>query len=70
MLLNSPAEHIPGFEYRATTANPCACTTITMLILIGIPTLLGFSERTLIFFEQRLFGKAGLPRARSNRRKL
>jgi uncharacterized membrane protein YeaQ/YmgE (transglycosylase-associated protein family) len=51
-----------------TTAN--SCTAVKMLILIGIPTLLGFSERTLPFFEQRLFGKAGLPPSRSKRRKI
>ena len=53
-----------------TTANPSACETLTMLILIGIPTLLGFSERTLPFFEQRIFGKAGLPPTRPKRRKI
>jgi|HubBroStandDraft_1064217.scaffolds.fasta_scaffold17275_3 hypothetical protein len=52
----------------STTANPCS--TLTMLILIGIATLLGFSERTLPFFEQRMFGKAGLPPTRSKRRKI
>jgi hypothetical protein len=46
------------------------CTTLTMLILIGIPTLLGFSQRTLPFFEQRIFGKAGLPPSRSKRRRV
>jgi uncharacterized membrane protein YeaQ/YmgE (transglycosylase-associated protein family) len=46
-------------------------TAVMMLIFIGIPTALGFSERTLPFFEQRLFGKAaGVPRARSARRKV
>jgi len=49
----------------STTANPCS--TLTMLILIGIATLLGFSERTLPFFEQRMFGKAGLPPTRAKR---
>jgi hypothetical protein len=54
---------------NACTKSPCAapdanaCTTVKMLIVIGISTLLGFSERTLPFFEHRLFGKgeAGLP---------
>lgn len=65
-----------GELVSACTTTPCtapaanACTTVKMLILIGIPTLLGFSERTLPFFEQRIFGKAGLPPARSNRRKV
>jgi len=54
-----------------TTADANACTTVKMLIIIGISTLLGFSERTLPFFEQRLFGKAeaGLPPP-SKRRKV
>ena len=52
-----------------TTSNANACTTVKMLIVIGISTLLGFSERTLPFFEQRLFGKAGLPPP-SKRRKV
>lgn len=60
----------------ACTMAPCtavaggACTTSKVLILLGIPALLGFSERTLPFFEQRLFGKASLPPARSKRRKV
>jgi hypothetical protein len=62
---------------NACTTAPCtapdanACTTVKMLIIIGISTLLGFSERTLPFFEHRLFGKAeaGLPPS-SNRRKV
>jgi len=62
---------------KACTTAPCtapdanACTTVNMLIIIGISTLLGFSERTLPFFEHRLFGKAeaGLPPS-SNRRKV
>jgi hypothetical protein len=65
-----------GDLVSACTVAPCTtlggttCTTTKMLILLGIPTLLGFSERTLPFFEQRLFGKAGLPPARSKRRKV
>jgi len=63
-----------GKLVSACTAAPCtsanACATLTMLILIGIPTLLGFSQRTLPFFEQRIFGKAGLPPTRSKRRKV
>jgi hypothetical protein len=62
---------------NACTKAPCAapdanaCTTVKMLIVIGIATLLGFSERTLPFFERRLFGKAeaGLPPP-SKRRKV
>jgi hypothetical protein len=60
---------------NACTTAPCAtpdantCTTVKMLIVIGISTLLGFSERTLPFFEQRIFGKAGLPPP-SKRRKV
>ena len=54
-----------------TVPDANACTTVKMLIIIGISTLLGFSERTLPFFEQRLFGKAeaGLPPP-SKRRKI
>jgi hypothetical protein len=64
-----------GELVSACTTAPCtapaanACTTVKMLILIGIPTLFGFSERTLPFFEHRIFGKAGLPPARSSRRR-
>jgi hypothetical protein len=59
---------------NACTTAPCttpdanACTTVKMLIVIGISTLLGFSERTLPFFEQRIFGKAGLPPPSKRRR--
>ena len=35
---------------------PDACTVVDMLILIGVPALLGFSERTMPFAEQRFFG--------------
>jgi hypothetical protein len=60
---------------NACTTAPCptpdanACTTVKMLIVIGISTLLGFSERTLPFFEKGFFGKAGLPPP-SKRRKV
>jgi hypothetical protein len=65
-----------GELVSACTTAPCttpsanACTTVKMLILIGIPTLLGFSERTLPFFEKRIFGKAGLPPTHPKRRKV
>jgi hypothetical protein len=32
------------------------CNSMKFLILIGVPALLGFSERTLTLFEQRVFG--------------
>jgi hypothetical protein len=35
---------------------PDACTVVDMLILIGVPALLGFSERTMPFAEQGFFG--------------
>jgi hypothetical protein len=37
---------------------PDACTVVDMLILIGVPALLGFSERTMSSAEQRFFGGA------------
>jgi hypothetical protein len=39
-----------------SAAGVCSCTTVSVLILLGVPTLLGFSERTLLFFEERFFG--------------
>ena len=64
-----------GEIISACTTAPCTtpaatCTAVKMLILLGIPLLLGFSERTLPFFEQRMFGKTGLPPTRSKRRKI
>jgi hypothetical protein len=32
-------------------------TSVDMLILMGVPMLLGFSELALTSFEQRLFGE-------------
>jgi hypothetical protein len=40
-----------------STSWSSACTSADMLILLGIPMLLGFSERALIWLEQRLFGQ-------------
>jgi hypothetical protein len=37
--------------------SPATCTPIKTLILLGVPMLLGFSERTLTSFERRIFGK-------------
>ena len=39
-------------------ATPATCTGIKSLTLLGVPMLLGFSERTLTSFEQRVFGSA------------
>jgi hypothetical protein len=39
-------------------ATPTTCTGIKSLTLIGVPMLLGFSERTLTSFEQRVFGSS------------
>ena len=44
-----------------------ACTTsicggVDMLLLVGVPLLLGFSERALTTIEQRLFGEWTKPR--------
>jgi hypothetical protein len=44
--------------------NPC--TPVTILILVGVAAILGFSERTLTFFEERVFGK----QQRKRRKKL
>lgn len=51
----------------APDATPAVtCTSVKTLILLGVPVLLGFSERTLPFFEQRIFGKTGLPLLATN----
>ena len=47
----------------ACTTAPCntptaVCTGLKLLILLGVPMLLGFSERTLMSFEQRVFGNS------------
>ena len=49
---------------NACTVAPCitspatSCTGIKVLILLGVAMLLGFSERTLTSFEQRVFGNS------------
>ena len=48
---------------NACTTAPCTtptavCTGLKLVILLGVPMLLGFSERTLISFEQRVFGNS------------
>jgi len=40
------------------SAPSAVCTGLKLLILLGVPMLLGFSERTLISFEQRVFGNS------------
>lgn len=43
----------------ADALNPCATSSVTdnkTLIVLGVTMLLGFSERTLTSFEQRIFG--------------
>jgi len=47
----------------ANALNACAtipptCTGIKSLLLLGVPMLLGFSERTLTSVEQRVFGSS------------
>lgn len=55
------------------TKQPCSsagvslCTPVSVLILLAVPTLLGFSERTLLFFEERFFG---LQQHKRQRRKI
>lgn len=43
--------------------NQCAekspCAALNILILLGVPVLLGFSERALMSFEERILGGAG-----------
>jgi hypothetical protein len=52
------------------TKQPCSsagansCSTVSILILLGVPTLLGFSERTMVFFEERFFGEPQRKRQR------
>jgi len=49
----------------ADALNACAtasATAIKALILLGVPMLLGFSERTLTSFEQRVFGNSKSPK--------
>lgn len=42
------------------TASPAtSCTGVETLLLLGIPMLLGFSERALTWGEQQIFGHAG-----------
>jgi len=43
---------------NACTTSPATCTGIKSLLLLGVPMLLGFSERTLTSFEQRVFGSS------------
>ncbi|HVM93881.1 MAG TPA: hypothetical protein VMT67_13755 [Terriglobales bacterium] len=43
-------------DLKATSTT--TCTGVTTLVLIGIPMLFGFSERTLTSFEQRVFGNS------------
>jgi hypothetical protein len=40
-----------------SSVNANSCSPVSVLILLGVPTLLGFSERTLVFFEERFFGE-------------
>jgi uncharacterized membrane protein YkvI len=47
-------------KITSTAPDAHSCTTIKILVVIGISTLLGFSELTLPLFEQRIFGKFGL----------
>jgi hypothetical protein len=42
----------------ACVASTAACTGLKTLTLLGVPMLLGFSERTLTSFEQRVFGSS------------
>ena len=49
------------------TAPAMTCTSIKLLILVGVPMLLGFSERTLTLFEQRVFGDTPAIRRKSNK---
>jgi hypothetical protein len=41
---------------NACATSPTTSTGIKTLLLLGVPMLLGFSERTLTSFEQRVFG--------------
>jgi hypothetical protein len=42
----------------ACATSPAGCTAIKTLILLGVPMLLGFSERSLTSFEQSVFGRS------------
>jgi hypothetical protein len=51
----------------ACTTSPCAmpsaaCTAVKLIVLLGVPALLGFSERTLTSFEQRVLGGGAVRR--------
>jgi hypothetical protein len=41
---------------NACATSPVTCAGVKSLTLLGVPMLLGFSERTLTSFEQRVFG--------------
>ena len=41
---------------NACVTSPATCTGVKGLLLLGVPMLLGFSERTLTSFEHRVFG--------------
>ena len=43
---------------NACTTSSATCAGIKSLTLLGVPMLLGFSERTLTSFEQRVFGSS------------
>jgi hypothetical protein len=43
---------------NACATSPATCAGIKSLTLLGVPMLLGFSERTLTSFEQRVFGSS------------
>ncbi len=43
---------------NACSASSATCSGVTTLILLGVPMLLGFSERTLTSFEHRFFGSS------------
>jgi hypothetical protein len=65
-------EVISGRTTAPCTAPAATCTSLKLLILLGVPMLIGFfSEGALPFFGQRIFGKTGLlpPGPRSRRRK-
>ncbi len=52
---------------NACTTDPCttstvACRGVELLTLLGLPMLLGFSERTLTSFEQQIFGSDAIRR--------
>lgn len=57
-----PSAEKLGCARYADSMNACSASPagsragIKMLILLGLPMLLGFSERALTSFEQRVFG--------------